>query len=143
MSMRLSVATFLLLAVSPPVGQAQTTTYAPGSRVEGRIGSQWAPCTTIGFQRATGGYLLRCESLPNPENVFAESDIRAMGTAPSVRTERAPPARAAERHVQGRVRGNWESCVQVGDQRPTGGYLLRCDSAPTVESVFSESDVRP
>ena len=45
--------------------------------------------------------------------------------------------------MQGRVRGNWESCVQAGDQRPTGGYLLRRDSAPTVESVFSESDVLP
>lgn len=141
--MRIAVATLLLLAVFPPVGQAQTTAFALGSRVEGRIGSQWAPCITIAFQRATGGYLLRCDSLPNPENVFAESDIRAMGTAPSVRSERTPPAAPEERRVRGRVRGNWESCVQIGDRRPTGGYLLRCDSAPTVESVFSASDVRP
>ena len=143
MFMRLSVATFLLLAACPQAGQAQSTVFAPGSRVEGRIGTQWAPCTTIGFQRATGGYLLRCESLPNPENVFAESDIRAPGTVPSVPTERASPAAPAERRVQGRVRGNWESCLQIGDQRPTGGYVLRCDSAPTVESIFSETDVRP
>ena len=121
--MRISVATFLLLALFPQAGQAQTTVFIPGSRVEGRIGPLWVPCISIAIQRPTVGYVLRCESLPNPENVFAESDIRAPGTAPSVRTERPSPGAPAERRVQGRVRGNWENCIQIGDQPTADGRL--------------------
>ena len=74
----------LLLAVSPVAVRAQDTTFAAGSRVEGRLGSHWDHCTVIGERRVTGGYLLRCDSLPNQESVFAASDVRAMQGADRV-----------------------------------------------------------
>lgn len=70
----------LLLQVgwTPAAQAAQAEDYAAGSRVEARIGSRWDSCTTIGERRTTGGYLLRCDSIPNQESVFAALDVRAM-----------------------------------------------------------------
>jgi hypothetical protein len=68
----------LLCAVLPLPVPAQDVTFAPGSRVEGRIGSLWDHCTVVGARRATGGYLLRCDSHPDQETVFAASDVRAL-----------------------------------------------------------------
>jgi hypothetical protein len=58
--------------------RAQEADFTAGSRVEGRIGSNWDHCTVIGARRPTGGYMLRCDSHPDQETVFAASDVRAM-----------------------------------------------------------------
>ena len=58
--------------------RAQAADFTAGSRVEGRIGSNWDHCTVIGPRRPTGGYMLRCDSHPDQETVFAASDVRAM-----------------------------------------------------------------
>ena len=80
----------LLTVSTPPAQAAEAGDFAAGSRIEARVGSRWDSCTSIGERRPTGGYLLRCDSLPNQESVFAASDVRAMqgpdrGTAPSQR----------------------------------------------------------
>jgi hypothetical protein len=58
--------------------RAQPADFTAGSRVEGRIGSNWEHCTVIGARRATAGYMLRCDSHPDQETVFAASDVRVM-----------------------------------------------------------------
>ena len=58
--------------------RAQTADFTAGSRVEGKIGTHWDHCTVIGPRRPTGGYVLRCDSHPDQETVFAASDVRAM-----------------------------------------------------------------
>ena len=122
-------------------GQAQAAPFRPGSRVEGHVGSHWAPCMVVGDQLPTGGYRLHCDSLPDPEYVFSETDVREIGAAqPAPINQPAAPPQG--RRVQGRVAGAWEGCVMIGGQLPTGGYLLRCDSNPNMESVFSATDVR-
>jgi hypothetical protein len=68
----------LLVAVAAVPAPAQDENFAAGSRVEGRIGSRWDRCTTIGERRITGGYVLRCDSEPGVEAVFAASDVRSM-----------------------------------------------------------------
>jgi hypothetical protein len=49
---------------------------------------------------------------------------------------------AANSRVQGRFGSNWDHCTVIGDRRPTGGYLLRCDARPEQDFVFAASDVR-
>jgi len=49
---------------------------------------------------------------------------------------------AANSRVEGRFGSTWDHCSVVGDRRPTGGYLLRCDARPDQEFVFAASDVR-
>jgi hypothetical protein len=71
------LAVALALACALPA-LAQERSFPAGGRVEGRIGSNWEQCTQIGERRPTGGYLLRCESHPNQESVFAASDVRAL-----------------------------------------------------------------
>jgi hypothetical protein len=196
----------LTLALATSLGSvycAQAASLPSGSRVEGHFGADWIPCIVVGNQRPTGGYVLRCDALPDPDNVFSETDVRSLGapaplvkqvaaakpthavqghiadrwedctmigtqlptggyrlhcpslpdaenvfSASDVREIGAPaavvpvPAAMPGRRVQGNVRGTWESCIMSGGQLPTGGYLLRCDSAPNVETVFSASDVR-
>jgi hypothetical protein len=83
----------LTVALVPSSARAQDVTFAAGSRVQGRFGSQWDRCTTVGPRRVTGGYVLRCDSHPDQEYVFAASDVRAMQGAdrPAMRK---PPVRA-------------------------------------------------
>lgn len=68
----------VLAAVIPLPAPAQDVTFSANSRVEGRLGSHWDHCTVIGERRTTGGYVLRCDSLPNQDMVFAASDVRAL-----------------------------------------------------------------
>ncbi len=86
----------LIFAVLPLPVPAQEVTFAAGSRVEGRIGTLWDHCTVIGARRATGGYLLRCDSHPDQETVFAASDVRALQGADrvAVRTSSVSPRAA-------------------------------------------------
>jgi hypothetical protein len=98
---KLALMSVLLLQVaSTPAAQAaEAGDFAAGSRIEARIGSRWDSCTSIGERRPTGGYLLRCDSIPNQESVFAASDVRAMqgpdrGPTPPPRAA-AQPARVA------------------------------------------------
>jgi hypothetical protein len=112
-----------------------------GRPVQGHVGSAWVDCTMIGGQLPTGGYQLHCDSLPDPTNVFSASDVREIGGARAV-----PPASIAAaaqgRRVQGFFAGAWIDCTMIGNQTPTGGYLLRCDANPGVDAIFSASDVR-
>ncbi len=49
---------------------------------------------------------------------------------------------AAGTRVEGHSYGaSWDRCTVIVD-RPTGGYLLRCDGQPGRDVVFSASDVR-
>jgi hypothetical protein len=75
-----ALAAFLMLqfVLSPAAQAAEPGDFPAGSRVEARIGSRWDSCISIGERRPTGGYLLRCDSVPNQESVFAASDVRAM-----------------------------------------------------------------
>jgi hypothetical protein len=79
-SLNAAFAAFLLslLTLSQAAHAAEAGDFAAGSRVEARIGWKWDSCTSIGERRPTGGYLLRCDSIPNQESVFAASDVRAM-----------------------------------------------------------------
>ena len=125
------IAVLLLAGIATGV-QAQPVQFVAGSRVEGHIGSSWSPCIVVGAQLPTGGYRLHCDSLPDPTNVFSESDIRRPG---GVQPLPQGPA------VQGRFGSNWIDCTQLGPQMPTGGYRLHCPALPD-DNVFSESDVR-
>jgi hypothetical protein len=84
------------IALVPAASRAQDVTFPAGSRVEGRFGSNWDRCTTVGERRVTGGYVLRCDAHPDQESVYAASDVRAMQGAdrPPMRTLpiRAQPA---------------------------------------------------
>jgi hypothetical protein len=125
-----------LLVLSPTAASAA---FAPGSAVEGHVGSTWSPCTTVGAQQRFGGYVLHCASLPD-DNVFSESDVRPAG--PARAAPRDPPAAAAlGRPVQGYVFGTWEACTTVGAPQPFGGQVLHCPSLPD-DNVFSATDVR-
>jgi len=53
------------VASTLPAHAADAGGFAAGSRIEARIGWRWDSCTTIGERRPTGGYLLRCDSIPN------------------------------------------------------------------------------
>jgi hypothetical protein len=93
-----ALAVFLMLQFAlPPAAQAtEAGDFAAGSRVEARIGSRWDSCTSIGERRPTGGYLLRCDSVPNQESVFAASDVRAMqGPDRGAVQQQRPVAQAA------------------------------------------------
>jgi hypothetical protein len=80
------------IAMSAAPATADEPTFAAGSRVEGRFGSQWDRCTVIGDRRATGGYLLQCDGKPDQQTVFAASDVRSMQGAdrPAIRKSLAP-----------------------------------------------------
>jgi hypothetical protein len=132
----------LLLIALPQGAEAETARFGPGSRVEGHIGSHWAPCEVVGNQLRTGGYLLHCDALPGPDNVFSETDVREIGAAQPAPVGPAPAAAPQGRPVQGHVFGNWENCTMIGGRLPTGGYRLHCDSLPDPDNVFSDSDVR-
>jgi hypothetical protein len=152
-SRRLCARTVTLLIFAAGLGAAcpaAAATFPPGSQVEGHISSHWAPCVTVGAQRPTGGYLLKCAELP-VENVFSESDVRSPGPAqaavnrppPAVPTPALPQAVApAGVPVQGFFAGRWIACTQLGPQLPTGGYRLHCPALPDPENIFSETDVR-
>jgi hypothetical protein len=86
----------LLFAIPALPGIADGGDFAAGSRVEGKIGSQWSRCTVVGERRATGGYMLRCDAHPDQENVFTAADVRPLQgpeVAP-VRKVKAPAAPA-------------------------------------------------
>jgi hypothetical protein len=123
-----------LLAVSPTAASAA---FAPGSAVEGHVGSTWSPCTTVGAQQRFGGYVLHCASLPD-DNIFSETDVRSVGPA---RAAPQDPPTAPPRAVQGNVFGTWETCTTVGAPQPFGGLVLHCPSLPD-DNVFSATDVR-
>jgi hypothetical protein len=44
--------------------------------------------------------------------------------------------------VEGLIGSTWYKCTVVGERRPTGGYVLRCDNRPLEESVFTPAYVR-
>ena len=68
----------LSFALSPAAQAGEAGDFPAGSRVEARIGSTWDHCTSIGERRPTGGYMLRCDTHPEQESVFAWADVRAM-----------------------------------------------------------------
>jgi len=122
-------------------GQAEAASFPAGSHVEGHIGSHWSPCIVVGPQRATGGYALHCDELPDPTNIFSESDVRSLGTG----NDKVVTPLSVEkpgRPVQGFFAGKWIDCTQLGSQLPTGGFRLHCAALPDPENVFSETDVR-
>ena len=93
-------AALLAFAAVPLTVPAQDADFAAGSRVQGRIGTLWDHCTVIGPRRPTGGYLLRCDSHPDQETVFAAADVRAMqgaDRAPAARPPASAPAAAMAR----------------------------------------------
>lgn len=120
--------------------QAEAASFPSGSRVEGHIGSHWSPCVVVGPQRVTGGYALHCDELPDPTNIFSESDVRPLGVGRD-KVEGPLPAKPG-RKVQGFFAGTWIDCTQIGSQLPTGGFRLHCAALPDPENVFSETDVR-
>ncbi|MDB5438566.1 MAG: hypothetical protein JWM33_993 [Caulobacteraceae bacterium] len=82
----------VLVLLTSAAQAAEAGDFAAGARVEGRIGSRWDSCITLGPRRATGGYTLRCDSIPNQESVFAASDVRAMQGPDRGAVKPAPPA---------------------------------------------------
>ncbi|MDB5438565.1 MAG: hypothetical protein JWM33_992 [Caulobacteraceae bacterium] len=67
----------------------------------------------------------------------------ALALAAAVPSDCALAAAApAGRAVDGHFGSDWIACTQVGDQLPTGGFVLHCASLPD-DNVFSASDVRP
>ncbi len=97
----------LLFVVSALPVAAQEVTFAAGSRVQGRVGTTWDHCTVVGARRTTGGYLLKCDSLPQ-ESVFAASDVRAMQGA----DRGAPPNKPAVKSVPVTVAATQTAAVQ-------------------------------
>ena len=139
--MRLAAScTLFALALAASTTSIAATPFRAGSLVEGHIGSDWWPCTVVGEQSRTGGYHLHCDVLPDPDNVFSESDVRPVGQAP-VALVAAPAAAPAGRAVLGHVRSEWVPCTMIGPPLPTGGIRLRCDALDGQEAVFSASDV--
>ena len=70
-----SCSALFLLFLSAFVAVAQEARFNVGDRVEGRFGSHWDHCSVKEVSKS-GGYLLRCDSHPAQENVFAASDVR-------------------------------------------------------------------
>ncbi len=98
----ISACAIFICSVMSSDAPAQDVTYAAGSRVQGRFGSNWDHCTVVGDRRATGGYVLRCDAKPDQEFVFAASDVRAMEGADRAPVPK-PPATAiapANAHVE-------------------------------------------
>jgi hypothetical protein len=130
----------LVLASAAPLESVQAAAFPPGSQVEGHVGADWSPCTVVGDQLRTGGYVLHCDAVPD-DNVFSATDVRQPAAAQQAPVGRPPAAGPQGRPVQGLIRGNWEDCAMIGNPLPTGGYLLRCSSLLD-DTVFSASEVR-
>jgi hypothetical protein len=69
--------------IGAPPAKPQQRPAAPANahRVEGRVGSNWVPCTVV-RPEPLGGFVLHCDSLPQDESVFAASDVREIGAPP-------------------------------------------------------------
>jgi hypothetical protein len=130
----------LVLASAAPLESVQAAAFPPGSQVEGHVGADWSPCTVVGDQLRTGGYVLHCDAVPD-DNVFSATDVRQPAAAQQAPVGRPPAAGPQGRPVQGLIRGNWEDCAMIGNPLPTGGSVLHCDSLPD-DTVFSASEVR-
>jgi hypothetical protein len=69
------------IGAPPAKPQQRPVPAADAHRVEGRVGSNWVPCTVV-RPEPFGGFVLHCDSLPQDESVFAASDVREIGAPP-------------------------------------------------------------
>jgi len=79
----------------------------------------------------------------NAPTPITKQDVGDIGTMGSTVDQRGVDGdfHAGDR-VEGRIGSTWYKCTVVGERRPTGGYVLRCDNRPLEESVFAPAYVR-